>query len=305
MTDYRGMGARALLVAALASLAVLAVVSGSSGRALANPWTGTWDTEWGVMTLTQSGSQVTGTYPHDTGHIAGTVTGNLLKGRWTELPTRKGPSDAGAVELTMSADGKTLTGRWNYAGSPTSWNTNWNGTRVASAGGGGSSPPPTGTPTGTVTVNGAPYVSGAIPYGSTVDVTNGTLVLKADVGTLKVTGAGGVSAAFKLVRGKDGTKPVVELRLVKGDFSVCPKRTTSAIGAKASPVVRQIWGNGKGKFRTQGKYASATVRGTNWLTADRCDGTQVKVVRGVIQVSDFPKQKTVTVAAGRNYLASP
>ncbi len=148
-------------------------------------------------------------------------------------------------------------------------------------------------------------MSGTIPYGSTVDVTSGTLVLKADVGTLKVNGAGGVSAAFKLLRGKDGKKPVIELRLAKGDFSVCPKRKPSSVGAKASPVVRQIWGDGKGSFRTQGKYASATVRGTNWLTADRCDGTQVKVVRGVIQVSDFPKRKQVRVAAGRTYLASP
>ena len=160
------MGTRALLAAALAVLAVVAVVPGSSARALANTWTGTWDTEWGVMALTQTGSQVKGTYPHDTGHIAGTVTGNLFKGRWTELPTRKGPSDAGAVELTMSADGKTLKGRWTYDGSPTSWNTNWNGTcttgacarNTSAAGSGGSSPPPTATPTGTVLVNGVPFV---------------------------------------------------------------------------------------------------------------------------------------------------
>jgi ferric-dicitrate binding protein FerR (iron transport regulator) len=98
---------------------------------------------------------------------------------------------------------------------------------------------------------------------------------------------------------------VVELRLTKGDFSTCPKRATSAVAAKATPVVRQIWGDGKGSFRTQGKYASATVRGTNWLTADRCDATQVKVVRGVIQVSDFPKRRKVTLPAGRSYLASP
>ena len=307
------MGTRILLAAGLVALVLL---PGTSARILANTWTGTWDTEWGMMALTQTGSQVKGTYPHDTGHIAGTVTGNLFKGEWTELPTRKGPSDAGPVELTMSADGKKLTGRWAYASSPTSWNTSWNGTcrnggcaaNTTGGGGGGAggaSTPPTATPTGTVLVNGAPFVSGTIPYGSTVDVTKGTLVLQADVGTLKVRGADGISAVFKLVRGKDGKKPVVELRLTKGDFSACPKRATSAATAKSTPLVRQIWGDGKGSFRTQGKYASATVRGTNWLTADRCDATQVKVVRGVIQVSDFPKRKTVTVPAGRSYLASP
>ena len=300
------MGTRALLAVALAVLAVLAVVPGSTAHALAHTWTGTWETEWGAMVLTQTGSQVKGTYPHDTGHIAGTVTGNLLKGRWTELPTRKGPSDAGAVELTMSADGTKLTGRWTYDSAPTSWNTNWSGTRTASAAGsGGAAPPPTATPTGTVLVNGAPFVGGVIRYGSTVDVTNGTLVLKADVGTLKVNGAGGVSAVFKLLRGKDGTQPVVELRLAKGDFSICPSRKPSSVGVKPSQVVRQVWGNGKGHFRTQGRFASATVRGTNWLTADRCDDTWIKVARGVIQVSDFPKRKKVTVAAGGEYLARP
>ena len=76
---------------------------------------------------------VAGTYPHDQGRIAGTVSGARFKGRWNEAPTRKGPGDAGAVEFTMSANGKKLTGRWNYDGSPTSWHTDWNGTCTAGA----------------------------------------------------------------------------------------------------------------------------------------------------------------------------
>ena len=68
-------------------------------------------------------------------------------------------------------------------------------------------------------------------------------------------------------------------------------------------MIRQLWGNGSGHFRTKGRYAAATVRGTNWLTADRCDGTQVKVRRGVVAVLDIPLRKTVTVRAGKSYLA--
>ena len=132
------------------------------------------------------------------------------------------------------------------------------------------------------------------------------MLLKADTGTLKVNGADGIAAAFVLKRAKDGKKAVVELRLAKGDFGVCPKRTPSSIGgASAAKTVRQLWGNGKGSFRTTGRYASATVRGTNWLTADRCDGTSVTVKRGVIKVADFPKHTQVTVPAGRSYLAKP
>ncbi len=171
--------------------------------------------------------------------------------------------------------------------------------------GGTAAPPPTGTPTGTVLVNGRPFTGGTIPYKSVVDVTDGTLLLKADTGTLKVNGAGGITAVFVLLRGTDKKKPIVELRLTKGNFSVCPKRKKSSAARVAATTVRQLWGDGTGQFRTRGRYAAATVRGTNWLTADRCDGTLTKVVRGVIQVSDLPQRKQVTVRAGKSYLAKP
>jgi hypothetical protein len=129
--------------------------------------------------------------------------------------------------------------------------------------------------------------------------------MKADTGTLTLRGAGGVSAVFKLLRGKDNKKPVVELRLTAGDFSVCPKRKKSGAVRVAATTVRQLWGNGTGSFRTRGRYAAATVRGTNWLTADRCDGTQVRVVQGVLQVQDLPRRRQVTVRAGGSYLARP
>jgi hypothetical protein len=178
-------------------------------------------------------------------------------------------------------------------------------TTTTTTGGGTPGAPPTARPTGTVLVNGAPFAGGTIPYNATVDVTRGAVVITADVGTLKVNGAGRVSAVFKLLRGRDKGKPVVELRLVKGDFSVCPKRKPSGLGATEAKTVRQIWGDGKGRFRTRGRYSAATVRGTKWLTADRCDGTQTKVTRGVVQVNDFPRRRQVTVRAGRSYLARP
>jgi hypothetical protein len=72
-------------------------------------------------------------------------------------------------------------------------------------------------------------------------------------------------------------------------------------GPKA--VLGQLWGNGKGRFRTDGKYSSATVRGTIWLVQDRCEGTLTKVRRGTVQVRDFKRKRTVTVKAGHSYLA--
>ena len=68
-------------------------------------------------------------------------------------------------------------------------------------------------------------------------------------------------------------------------------------------MLGSLWGNGKGKFRTNGKYSSATVRGTIWLTQDRCDGTLTTVKRGTVSVRDFKRRKTVSVKAGHSYLA--
>jgi hypothetical protein len=71
----------------------------------------------------------------------------------------------------------------------------------------------------------------------------------------------------------------------------------------AHAVLGKLWGNGKGKFRTNGKYSAATVRGTIWLTQDRCDGTLTTVKRGSVSVRDLRRHKTITVKAGHSYLA--
>ncbi len=165
--------------------------------------------------------------------------------------------------------------------------------------------PAQGTPTGTVLVNGTPFTGGTIPYGAKVDVTNGRLSMVTEAGTLLVYG-NGISAVFVLSRVREGGKTIVVLRLVGGNFASCSKRVVAGTSGATAPkkkVVRQLWGSGKGNFRTTGGYASATVRGTIWLTADRCDGTQVTVRRGVVLVRDFVRRSTVSVTAGHTYLA--
>jgi PKD repeat protein len=162
-----------------------------------------------------------------------------------------------------------------------------------------------GTPTGRVLLNGRPFAGGPVPFGRRVDVTNGTLRLTTNTGTLTVSGRGTV-AIFVLVRGTDRGRPIVELRLAGGDFKTCgPSRAPAGFAAPSPPpkVVRHLWAKGKGKYRTRGRYAAATIRGTEWLTADRCDGTLVRVTQGRVEVLDLPRRRTVLVRAGRSYLA--
>ena len=78
----------------------------------------------------------------------------------------------------------------------------------------------------------------------------------------------------------------------------CPKAKSSASAAAKKPKTRKLWGDGKGKFRTKGKYSAATVRGTKWLVKDTCTTTTTTVTQGVVQVEDFAKKRKVTVRKG-------
>jgi hypothetical protein len=97
-----------------------------------------------------------------------------------------------------------------------------------------------------------------------------------------------------------GEPPRSECAPLKGSASAAAAKKKKR-GAKS--VLGSLWGNGKGKFRTNGKYSSATVRGTIWLTQDRCDGTLTTVRRGTVSVRDLKRRRTVTVKAGHSYLA--
>jgi hypothetical protein len=67
---------------------------------------------------------------------------------------------------------------------------------------------------------------------------------------------------------------------------------------------RKLWGSGEGNYKTVGSHGSATVRGTIWLVADRCDGsTLFKVKRGTVVVRDFIKKSSAVLNAGQSYIA--
>jgi hypothetical protein len=130
------------------------------------------------------------------------------------------------------------------------------------------------------------------PVGVTVDAQEGAVRLIVSRGDGK-----GVSRAvfsegkFTVTQGREGD-PLATLRLTGPSYAeVCDDATASA---KRRKRVRRLWGDGKGSFRTSGRYSAATVRGTKWLTEDRCDGTITRVVRGEVRVDDFGAIPTPT-----------
>lgn len=104
---------------------------------------------------------------------------------------------------------------------------------------------------------------------------------------------------------------ITELVLFGGSFATCPRKAapartgTTSRQRKPSSSVRHLWGSGSGLFRTKGRYSSATIRGTTWLTDDRCNGTLTRVKRGSVTVRDFPHRKSLVLKAPKKYLATP
>jgi Bacterial Ig domain/Divergent InlB B-repeat domain/RTX calcium-binding nonapeptide repeat (4 copies) len=137
-----------------------------------------------------------------------------------------------------------------------------------------------------------------VPIGTEVDTTDGVA---------KVTVARAVTLDTSEFYDGDftvlqpGPRSLGELKLQGGNFLDCVSSFRAL--AKKRPL-RRLWGSGKGHFRTRGRYSSATVRGTKWLTEDLCGSTRITVVQGVVLVHDFVRNVDVSVKAGHSYRAN-
>jgi hypothetical protein len=113
----------------------------------------------------------------------------------------------------------------------------------------------------------------AIGVGATVDTTKGKVKLTS---ARKYKGTqSGVFSQGPFVVSQRKSDSLTDLKLVGGDFSGC--QTTNpklgSVNAAAKRKRRRVFGRARGRFRTRGRNSSATVRGTDWLTEDRCEGT--------------------------------
>jgi hypothetical protein len=142
-----------------------------------------------------------------------------------------------------------------------------------------------------------------IPVGSIVDATRGKVTLTSINKAGETQTAVFFGGKFLVVQ-QEGSGLVV-LKLRGGNFRNCAKASGSGATASAGRSGRRLWGSGKGKFRTEGNYGSATVRGTVWLTEDRCAGTFFKVRKGVVTVRDFAANETFPLGKGKSYFAQP
>ncbi len=142
-----------------------------------------------------------------------------------------------------------------------------------------------------------------IPVRSIVDTRRGRVRITTALKRGRQQSGDFYEGAFKVTQAKSG---LTSMTLKGGSFRSCGAAAGGAAAVTARSKhkrIRRLWGSGKGRFRTTGRFAAATVRGTIWETIDRCDGTLVKVKRGRVAVKDFRRHKTVVVKKGHHYLA--
>jgi hypothetical protein len=132
-----------------------------------------------------------------------------------------------------------------------------------------------------------------VPFSSRIDAEEGVIELR----TAQAAGSAKFRGAIFTVTQRRSRKAVTELRL-RGDFSDCKR------GSKRG--VASLWGDGRGRFRTRGRYSTATVRRGIWLTEDRCDGTLTRFRKGKGVVLGLRRGRKVTIRAGQcPYLVTP
>jgi hypothetical protein len=151
-----------------------------------------------------------------------------------------------------------------------------------------------------------------------VDARRGPLkiTIAAGKGLLQTGQFSGALFSFtQAVRGLD--KGIATLTLVEGIAGVpslasCKAHTAqdpsrdgpTARAAVNRRVLALLHASARGRFRTRGRYAAGTVRGTDWTTTDRCDGTLITVITHSVEVENLVTHRFFLVHAGHHYFAA-
>jgi hypothetical protein len=149
-----------------------------------------------------------------------------------------------------------------------------------------------------------------IPVGSVLETTGGVARIATATSKPKEQQFGNFGGGiFKLLQNRK-QKGLTDLDMIdnRSANQVCTtvgkRGKGKAYAAKlSSKVLGRVNASGHGHFAVRGQYSAATVRGTVWSVANRCEGTLTHVTRGVVSVRDFSRRKTITLFTGESYLA--
>jgi hypothetical protein len=142
-----------------------------------------------------------------------------------------------------------------------------------------------------------------VPVGTEVDATEGTVRMTSETADGGSQTGEFSQGGFEVAQQRGSTEVTLALR--GGDFSKCrtneAKRDRSTVGG---PVIRKLFVDAEGEFRTRGRFAAATIRGTRFTAVDACFGTLTDVAEGAVVVSDLTANKRIKLSAGQRYWAA-
>jgi hypothetical protein len=143
-----------------------------------------------------------------------------------------------------------------------------------------------------------------VPVGSTFDTRDGRVVVTSALPGGHTQDGKFWGGFFKVKQSRSRSLGGVTTLELRGSLSCSSATRAQAAATKKKAKRRSLWGSDRGgRFRTRGRNATATVRGTVWHTTDSCEGTRVTVQSGVVSVRDSVRRRTVTVRRGHTYLA--
>jgi hypothetical protein len=145
-----------------------------------------------------------------------------------------------------------------------------------------------------------------ISDGSTVDATNGTIEITVRLPNGNKRSIQLWAGQFISDQARDG---LTTFTLTGGSsqstsLTGVPGKAQMARTRRRRPV-RKLWADGSGGFRTRGHNATATVRGTRWLTIETPAGMFVRTFRGLVSVRDLLRHRSFLLPAGRAIFVRP
>jgi hypothetical protein len=144
-----------------------------------------------------------------------------------------------------------------------------------------------------------------VPVGARIDTREGTIELVTDLGNGQTQKAKFWNGVFTVRQSKKG-KGYTDIYVAppKGCVTGAHAKTAVTSARRKKHHRNGLWGHDDhGRFRSHGRGSIATVRGTTWLTEERCGGSYTKVKQGKVSVRDRRRHRTVLVRAGHSYLA--
>jgi streptogramin lyase len=147
-----------------------------------------------------------------------------------------------------------------------------------------------------------------VPVGARIDTRQGTIDLVTALGGGRTQKARFWNGVFTVKQSKKGGGYtdiyVAPATGCKTGAAAKKSGGVSAARKKKKHRRNSLWGrDSHGRYRSHGRGSIATVRGTTWLTEERCGGTYTKVKDGKVSVRDKRRHRTVLVRAGHGYLA--